>query len=358
MSRRNFDRSRYRSRLMFCSRTSAIVHHTRPMVCTTGWRRVIGCLIFLGYLPQKSPMISGSFPKNDLQLKASYAFWPHCTAFRRNIRCSRLNFSVSTPCPSREDIQDIEQSDITRVSESPYEQADVLLQCVAVCCSVLQCVAVCCSVLQCVAVCCSVLQLMCSQPHTRCLCDTTRLYAWVSRHTSKLMCYCSVLQCVVCCSWCAVAVCCSVLQCVAVCCSWCAVAVCCSVLQCVVVCCSWCAVAVCCSVLQCVAVCCSCCALSHTLGACVTRLNYMCDTYNYSFICVIWLNYMDIARSYVWCDSIIRVTRRVTSVRDKCLWHMFVTSLCVMTRIKTQSYVWTDVLLLTHQVCLLIGVCE
>jgi len=33
----------------------------------------------------------------------------------------------------------------------------VVLKCVAVCCSVLQCVAVCCSVLQCVAVCCSVL---------------------------------------------------------------------------------------------------------------------------------------------------------------------------------------------------------
>ena len=34
----------------------------------------------------------------------------------------------------------------------------IVLQCVAVCCSVLQCVAVRCSVLQCVAVCCSVLQ--------------------------------------------------------------------------------------------------------------------------------------------------------------------------------------------------------
>jgi len=33
-----------------------------------------------------------------------------------------------------------------------------VLQCAAVCCSVLQCVAVCCSVLQCVAVCCIVLQ--------------------------------------------------------------------------------------------------------------------------------------------------------------------------------------------------------
>jgi len=38
----------------------------------------------------------------------------------------------------------------------------IVLQCVAVCCSVLQCVAVCCSVLQCVAVCCNVLQcVMC-----------------------------------------------------------------------------------------------------------------------------------------------------------------------------------------------------
>jgi len=39
-----------------------------------------------------------------------------------------------------------------------YGAHAVLLQCVAVCCSVLQCVAVCCSVLQCVAVCCSALQ--------------------------------------------------------------------------------------------------------------------------------------------------------------------------------------------------------
>ena len=53
-----------------------------------------------------------------------------------------------------------------------------------------------------------------------------------------------------------VAMCFSVLQCVAVCCQ--CVAVCCSVLQCVAVCCDMLqCVAVCCSVLQCVAVCCS-----------------------------------------------------------------------------------------------------
>ena len=83
--------------------------------------------------------------------------------------------------------------------------AQVVLQCVAVCCNVLQCVAVCCSVLQCVAVC------------------------------------GSVLQCV--------AVCCNMLQCGAVCCSMLQrVALCCSVLQ---------RVAGCCSVVQCVAAWCS-----------------------------------------------------------------------------------------------------
>jgi len=47
---------------------------------------------------------------------------------------------------------------LDRVCSIGGGRSNVLLQCVAVCCSVLQCVAVCCSVLQCVAVCCSVLQ--------------------------------------------------------------------------------------------------------------------------------------------------------------------------------------------------------
>ena len=42
----------------------------------TGWRGVVGCLVFTDHFLQKSSLIYGSFAKNDLQLQASYGSSP------------------------------------------------------------------------------------------------------------------------------------------------------------------------------------------------------------------------------------------------------------------------------------------
>jgi len=155
----------------------------------TGWRRPIGCFIFIGYFLQKSPAIRGSFAKRDLQRNISNASpslqWRCRSTFTANIF---TYVCVTTELTFENCLQRLGPTANFRT----YVQSLVTVY--QVCCSVLQCFAVCCIVSQCVVVCCSVVQSLVTVYQVR---------------RSFLQCVamrCSAVQCV------CVAVCRSVLQ--------------------------------------------------------------------------------------------------------------------------------------------------
>jgi len=73
---------------------AALGASVRSVSMTTGWRRLIGCRIFIGHFPQKGRIISGSFAQNDIMSGAMQ----HISEWMLNESCVTGHVDGSAGC--------------------------------------------------------------------------------------------------------------------------------------------------------------------------------------------------------------------------------------------------------------------